>query len=148
MTDARRGPSRMRPLWPLLAALVVVLSACSGGNNTTSSGGGGQVTLNTIWMKQAAYSDDEVKAMIAAFEAANPTIKVKAEFVQYESLHDKIVTAQSTGNGQYDTVLMDTPWPAEFADAQIVRDITDKVPADFKSGVWQTTSDTLTGDRW
>jgi len=94
MTDARRGPSRIRPLWPLLAALLVVLSACSGGNNTTSSGGGGQVTLNTIWMKQAAYSDDEVKAMIAAFEAANPNIKVKAEFVQYESLHDKIVTAQ------------------------------------------------------
>ena len=94
MTDARRGPSRMRPLWALLAAMVV-LSACSGGNNTTSSGGGGQVTLNTIWMKQAAYSDDEVKAMIKAFEDANPNIKVKYEFVQYESLHDKIITAQS-----------------------------------------------------
>lgn len=150
MTDARRGPSRMRPLWPLLAAMVVALSACSGGNNTTSSGGGGQVTLNTIWMKQAAYSDDEVKAMITAFEAANPTIKVNAEFVQYESLHDKIVTAQSTGNGQYDTVLMDTPWPAEFADAQIVRDITDKVPADFKSGVFDSafTSSLYKGKTW
>ena len=150
MTDARRGPSRMRPLWPLLAALVVVLSACSGGNNSTSSGGGGQVTLNTIWMKQAAYSDDEVKAMITAFEAANPNIKVNAEFVQYESLHDKIVTAQSTGNGQYDTVLMDTPWPAEFADAQIVRDITDKIPADFKSGVFDSafTSSQYKGKTW
>src|SRR5438045_8916611 len=100
MTDARRGPSRMRPLWPLLAAMVVALSACSGGNNTTSSGGGGQVTLNTIWMKQAAYSDDEVKAMITAFEAANPTIKVNAEFGQYEPLHAKIITAQPTDNGQ------------------------------------------------
>jgi len=127
-----------------------VLSACSGGNNSTSSGGGGQVTLNTIWMKQAAYSDDEVKAMIAAFEAANPNIKVNAEFVQYESLHDKIVTAQSTGNGQYDTVLMDTPWPAEFADAQLVRDITDKIPADFKSGVFDSafTSSQYKGKTW
>ena len=150
MTDARRGPSRMRPLWPLLAAMVVALSACSGGNNTTSSGGGGQVTLNTIWMKQAAYSDDEVKAMITAFEAANPTIKVNAEFVQYESLHDKIVTAQSTGNGQYDTVLMDTPWPAEFADAKIVRDITEKVPSGFKSGVFDSafTSSLYKGKTW
>jgi multiple sugar transport system substrate-binding protein len=150
MTDARRGPSRMRPLWPVLAALIVVLSACSGGNNATSSGGGGQVRLNTIWMKQAAYSDDEVKGMIAAFEAANPNIKVNAEFVQYESLHDKIVTAQSTGNGQYDTVLMDTPWPAEFADAQIVRDITDKIPADFKSGVFDSafTSSQYKGKTW
>lgn len=137
MTDARRGPSGIRPLWALLAGLMVALAACSGGANT-SSGAGGQVTLNTIWMKQAAYSDAEVKAMIQAFTAANPNIKVNAEFVQYESLHDKIVTGQVSGNGQYDTVLMDTPWPAEFADAQIVRDITAKVPADFRSGVFES----------
>jgi multiple sugar transport system substrate-binding protein len=76
--------------------------------------------------------------MIKAFTDANPTITVNAEFVQYEALHDKIVTAQVSGSGQYDTVLMDTPWPAEFADAQIVTDITDKIPADFKSGVFDS----------
>jgi multiple sugar transport system substrate-binding protein len=96
------------------------------------------VTLNTIWMKQAAYSDQDVMAMIQAFEAANPGITVNAEFVPYEALHDKIVTAQISGSGQYDTVLMDTPWPAEFADAQIVTDITDQIPADFKSGVFDS----------
>jgi multiple sugar transport system substrate-binding protein len=96
------------------------------------------VTLNTIWMQQAAYSNDDVNAMIQAFEAANPGITVNAEFVPYEALHDKIVTAQISGSGQYDTVLMDTPWPAEFADAQIVTDITDQVPADFKSGVFDS----------
>ena len=96
------------------------------------------VTLNTIWMKQAAYSDDDVKAMLKAFTDANPNITVNSEFVQYEALHDKIVTAQVSGSGQYDTVLMDTPWPAEFADAQIVTDITDKIPADFKSGVFDS----------
>jgi len=89
-------------------------------------------------MKQAAYSEDDINAMIKAFEAANPNITVNAEFVQYEALHDKIVTAQISGAGQYDTVLMDTPWPAEFADAQIVTDITDKIPADFKSGVFDS----------
>ena len=30
MTEAHCWPSRMRPLWALLAALVVLLSACSG----------------------------------------------------------------------------------------------------------------------
>jgi multiple sugar transport system substrate-binding protein len=136
MRVTSHGHGGIRALTALLACLIVALGACSGGNNASS--GGGQVTLNTIWMKQAAYSDDEVKAMIKAFENANPTIKVNAEFVQYESLHDKIVTAQSTGSGQYDTVLMDTPWPAEFADAQIVTDITAKIPADFKSGVFDS----------
>jgi multiple sugar transport system substrate-binding protein len=137
-------------LLALVAAAAVGLAACSGAASPSpSSGGGGSggssatpatqpVTLNTIWMKQAAYSDDDVKAMIKAFTDKNPNITVNAEFVQYEALHDKIVTAQVTGNGQYDTVLIDTPWPAEFADAQIVSDITDKIPADFKSGVFDS----------
>jgi multiple sugar transport system substrate-binding protein len=122
-----------------MAGLIVVsLAACGTPSTTASGGGGGEVTLNTIWMKQAAYSDEEVQAMADAFTAANPNIKVNLEFVQYEALHDKIVTAQVDGEGLYDTVLMDTPWPAEFADAQIVTDITDKIPADFKSGVFDS----------
>ena len=137
MRATYRGPSGLRSLSALLAGVTMVLAACSGGA-ASPSGGDGQVTLNTIWMKQAAYSDDEVKAMITAFEDKNPNIKVNAEFVAYESLHDKIITAQSTGGGQYDTVLMDTPWPAEFADAKIVRDISDKIPDDFKSGVFES----------
>jgi len=151
MRVTHRGPSGLRSLSAVLAGLTMVLAACSGGaTNSSSASGGGQVTLNTIWMKQAAYSDDEVKAMIAAFEAANPNIKVNAEFVQYESLHDKIVTAQSNASGHYDTVLMDTPWPAEFADAQIVRDITDKIPADFQAGVFDSawTGATYKGKKW
>ena len=143
-----------RKILALLTGVVIALAACSGSTSPApSSGGGGTsssgtgssaptsavpVTLNTIWMKQAAYSDDDVKAMIKAFTDANPTITVNAEFVQYEQLHDKIVTAQVTGSGQYDTVVMDTPWPAEFADAQIVTDITNKIPADFKSGVFDS----------
>jgi len=136
----------VRRLAALLAVSAIVAGACSSGASPTP----GQVTLNTIWMKQAAYSDDEVKAMADAFTAANPNIKVNLEFVQYESLHDKIVTAQVSGSGQYDTVLMDTPWPAEFADAQIVRDITDKVPADYKSGVFDTawTAANYKGKTW
>jgi multiple sugar transport system substrate-binding protein len=63
---------------------------------------------------------------------------VKAEYVGYDALHDKIVTDQVGGSGSYDIVLMDTPWPAEFVKAGIVTDITDKIPADFKSGVFDS----------
>ena len=89
-------------------------------------------------MKQAGYSDQEVADMTTAFEAANPNIKVQTEFVAYEALHDKIVTDQGGGSGIYDTVLMDTIWPAEFAHAGIVQDLTSKLPDDFKSGVFQS----------
>jgi multiple sugar transport system substrate-binding protein len=141
-------PGAIRALSVIMAGLIVAgLAACS---PAASGSGGGQVTLNTIWMKQAAYSDEEVKAMADAFTAANPNIKVNLEFVQYEALHDKIVQAQVAGDGLYDTVLMDTPWPAEFADAQIVTDITDKIPADFKSGVFDSawTAASYKGKYW
>lgn len=55
------------------------------------------VTLNAIFMKQAAYSEDDTKAMAKAFEGANPGLKVNLEFVPYEALHDKIVAAQGAG---------------------------------------------------
>jgi multiple sugar transport system substrate-binding protein len=155
MSQMTRSPGARRIL-ALVAGTAIAVSACAGASSPAPSTGGGAsagaspgasggasagtapVTLNTIWMKQAAYSDDDVKAMIKAFTDSNPNITVNSEFVQYEALHDKIVTAQVSGNGQYDTVLMDTPWPAEFADAQIVTDITDKIPADYKSGVFDS----------
>lgn len=125
-----------------LSALMAV-AACSssssqspGSNDQGSSAG--PVTLHALFMKQAGYSDAEVAAMTDAFMAANPNIKVETEFVAYEALHDKIVTDQVGGSGIYDTVLMDTIWPAEFAHAGIAVDLTSKIPAEFKTGVFES----------
>ena len=158
----RSSTERGRPLAVVLvAAATIALAACSsssvspsssaagGGGSPAASGGGSPaasavgspaaaVKLSALFMKQAAYSDSDVKAMSDAFTAANPNITVNLEFVQYEALHDKIVTDQVGGSGTYDTVLVDTPWPAEMAKANIVQDITDKIPAEFKSGVFDT----------
>jgi multiple sugar transport system substrate-binding protein len=117
-----------------LAALALVVAACAGGGAASPSAG--PVTLRALFMKQAAYSEADVKAMTDAFTAANPGITVSTDFVGYEALHDKIVTDQVGGSGLYDVVLMDTPWPAEFVQAGIVTDITDKIPADFKDGIF------------
>jgi multiple sugar transport system substrate-binding protein len=116
---------------------LVAFGGCSS-SSPSSGSSGGTITLHALFMKQAGYSDQEVQAMTTAFEAANPDIKVETEFVAYEALHGKIVTDQVGGSGIYDTVLMDTIWPAEFAHAGIVLDLTDKLPADFKSGVFQS----------
>lgn len=119
----------------LLVAAVLLAAACSSGASSSSAG---TITLHALFMKQAGYSDADVAAMTTAFEAAHPNIKVQSEFVAYEALHDKIVTDQIGGSGIYDTVLMDTIWPAEFAKSGIVLDLTDKLPADFKTGVFDT----------
>jgi multiple sugar transport system substrate-binding protein len=132
--------------WRLLGtatAALLVVSACSSNAATTGPASGGlsldtttPITLNVILMQQAAYSADDINAMNAAFTKAHPNITVNAELVGYDALHDKIVTAQVGGGGKYDVVLMDTPWPAELVKANIVSDITSKIPADFTTGVF------------
>lgn len=116
----------------------LVLTGCSSSASPTPAASQAPITLHAIFMKQAAYSDADVKAMTDAFTAANPNITVVPEYVAYEALHDKIVTAQVGGSGTYDVVLMDTPWPAEFVKAGLVTDLTDKIPAEYKTGVFDS----------
>jgi multiple sugar transport system substrate-binding protein len=118
-----------------ISMAVVLVAACGG---SAASPSGGPVTLHALFMKQAAYNEQDVKTMSDAFTAANPGVTVVPEFVAYDALHDKIVTDQVGGSGQYDVVLMDAIWPSEFANAGIVTDITSKIPADFKSGVFES----------
>jgi multiple sugar transport system substrate-binding protein len=56
-----------------------------------------EITLNALFMSQAAYSEADVRAMTAEFETANPGTKVTLEFVPYDALHDKIVAASGSG---------------------------------------------------
>lgn len=100
----------------------LLLAGCGGGNGSSGSKSSG--TLNALFMKQAAYSDSDVKSMTKAFEKQNPNVKVNLTFVAYEALHDKTVAAAPAGT--YDTVLMDVIWPAEFASKKMVVDVTDR----------------------
>ncbi len=98
------------------------------------------ITLNALFMKQAAYSEDDVNAMTSDFEKANPNIKLNLEFAPYEALHDKTVAAQASGG--YDIILFDTIWPAEFATNGFLVDVTSKIKkADINKifpGAWTT----------
>lgn len=93
-----------------------------------------ETTLNALFMAQAAYSEDDVRAMTEAFQKANPDIKVNLEFVPYEGLHDKTVLAQGSGGG-YDIVLFDVIWPAEYAENKVLVDVSSRVTDEMKKGV-------------
>jgi multiple sugar transport system substrate-binding protein len=144
--DAPRGIARR--LLVTATAVLLVASACSSSATTAPAASAGAasgavdtttpMTLNVLLMQQAAYSASDIQAMDDAFTKQYPNITINPELVSYDSLHDKIVTAQVGGNGKYDVVLMDTPWPAELVTANIVSDITSKIPADFLSGVFDS----------
>ena len=88
------------------------------------------VTLNALFMKQAGYSEDDVVAMTQAFTESTG-IQVNPTFVAYEELAPKILT--SAASGGYDVILGDCIWPAQFAKAGLVLDVTDKVEVDIDS---------------
>jgi multiple sugar transport system substrate-binding protein len=100
-------------------------SSSSSSSSSSASSSGGKVTLNNLFMQQAGYSASDLAGMTAAFEKANPNIKVNNTLVAYEALHDKIVSAAPAGT--YDVVLGDVIWPAEFGSKGIVKDITSLV---------------------
>ncbi len=92
-----------------------------------------ETTINALFMAQAAYSENDVRAMTTDFEKANPDIKVNLEFVPYEGLRDKTLLAQ--GSGGYDVVLFDVIWPAEFATNKVLVDVTDRVTPEMNQGI-------------
>ncbi len=53
--------------------------------------------INALFMTQAAYSENDIRAMTADFTKQHPDIDVNLEFVPYEALHDKIVAARGAG---------------------------------------------------
>jgi multiple sugar transport system substrate-binding protein len=120
----------------------LLLSACgvpSGGRSSSDSGGSAK--LRTLFMQQAGYTPDEINAMTATFEKANPGITVENTFVAYEALHDKIVISAPAGS--YDVVLIDCIWPTELATKKMILDVTDRYPAEWANDILPGTLNTV-----
>lgn len=117
----------------MAGAVATALAGCSvtGAAPVTGASGSAGGTINALFMKQAGYSESDVAAIVTAFQAKFPDIKVNPTFVAYEALHDKIVTSAPAGT--YDVVLMDCIWPAEFASKGIAADLTAQIPASWKT---------------
>ena len=137
----------MKPVMKLILGLGLLTQASviSVGSATAED-----LTLNALYMKQAAYSEDDIRAMTTAFEKGNPGVHVNLEFVPYEALHDKIVAAQGAGSSGYDVVLFDVIWPAEFGKKGFLQDVTSRIPASendkIYDGAWTTVD--YDGKRW
>ena len=113
-----------------VGAGALALAACT-------KGGGGvaqAVTLNALFMQQAAYQTSDIKGMTDGFHKANPNVNVNTTLVAYEALHDKIVAAAPAGT--YDVVLIDVIWPPEFATKHEVLDVTDRFPSSWSSEIF------------
>jgi multiple sugar transport system substrate-binding protein len=74
--------------------------------------------------------------MTEEFLKMRPDIDVKLSFVAYEELHDKIVVAAASGAGTYDVILLDCIWPAEFAEAGWLLDVTERLSEEDRADIF------------
>ena len=100
-------------------------------------------TLNALFMTQAAYSENDIRAMTQEFQKAHPDVQVNLEFVPYEALHDKIVAARGAGGNGYDVVLFDAIWPAEFTKFDLLQDVSSRISADEKAQIFPGAMNTV-----
>lgn len=96
----------------------------------------GKVAISGLFMKQAGYQESDIRAMTEEFLKQNPDIEVNLSFVAYEELHDKIVVAAASGAGTYDVILLDCIWPAEFAEAGWLLDVTDRLTPEDRADIF------------
>lgn len=125
------GPTRRTVLATGGALGIGALLAACGVKSGDGGSSSGNQEIRALFMKQAGYSEEDINKMLTDFQAANSNIKVTADFVSYEALHDKIVAAAPAGT--YDVVLIDVIWPAEFGTKKIVEDVSSRWPESWKT---------------
>jgi multiple sugar transport system substrate-binding protein len=127
----------------LFALLTVALSIALIGCQPKATG---PATVRVLTMEQAGPTVDEMNAIVAKFNEANPEIQVEIEYVSYDALHDKITTAMASTPPAYDVFLADDIWYAEFAKAGYVLDATNRVTEDMRSKIFPAAWDITTVD--
>jgi multiple sugar transport system substrate-binding protein len=95
-----------------------------------------KTTIHVLTMEQAGPTVDEMNAIVAEFNKANPNIEVLIDYVAYDALHDKIVTALASTPPAYDVFLVDDIWYAEFASKGYSLDVTNRITPDMKAGIF------------
>jgi multiple sugar transport system substrate-binding protein len=129
------------------SALLLTLSACGSGggagatgtSNTSAPSLGSASGTITWYANQFGPTGTDVrKTLIAAFEQANPAIKVNLEQAPSDSdaYRSALTTQISGGSSSFDVYNGDVVWPAQFGKAGLAQPLTSYLPSDF----WKTFS--------
>jgi multiple sugar transport system substrate-binding protein len=109
-TTVRRVRTRAAALGVLIAALALVVAACGGGSGG-SGDSGGTTTLTFL----NAQDPGTFKKFVAAFEKANPKIKVKLQTLPYDDLNSAVQSRLGSKDSSIDVFEVDEPRLAAFA---------------------------------
>ena len=99
---------------------LLAMTGC-GGSDKEAPAAGGAATIRFSWWgstDRAKITNQAVKA----FEAANPTIKVKTDSVDFNSYFDRLATSVAAGD-EPDVITMGGAYPSEYAARGVLLDL-------------------------
>lgn len=147
-----------RSLTVTLIALMLLLSACTAAPAAEAPAADapaeGGAVVKVLAMQQAGYTPDEMDEIASSFSEQNPDVDVEITYLSYDEIYDKLVTSMATPNPAFDVFLVDDPWYTQFASAEWLLDITDRVSDEYKDGIldsaWNvsTVDDAIYGMPW
>lgn len=138
-----------------LAAVAMLAAGCgTGGGGAPQAAetleAGSKVTGEITFWHSYSEGGAEVKTLkekvIPAFEKAHPGAKVKPVTVQYDQLHQKLVTA-AAGSNLPDVVRSDIIWVPELADLGVLVPLDEAMP-DFEQLAAKTYDGALATNLW
>ena len=88
------------------------------------------VTEITFWYSFTGANETKLTEQIAAFEAANPNIKVNAQYIGgYNVIHTELASANAAGVGVPALCVINVPRLTSYAQDQLVEDLTPYIEA-------------------
>ncbi|MGN9785314.1 ABC transporter substrate-binding protein [Nonomuraea sp. ZG12] len=137
----------MRITSALAAAAVVALAAgCGGGGDGGSSSAPDQPVkldfLSLAWQKESVAAN---KQLVDEWNKANPNIQVTYVQGSWDNVNDQLVTSFEGGDAP-DVIHDDSPALSGFATKGYLLELNDKLPAELKSDIPQSSWDTVTFD--
>jgi multiple sugar transport system substrate-binding protein len=105
-----------------ITALILAVTACGGGNSTSGAQGSAKKATLTFLNAQDPGTFDKV---VAAFEKANPGIKIKLQTVPYDTLNSAVQSRVGGKDSSIDLYEVDEPRLAAFASRGYLIDLPD-----------------------
>ena len=109
------GEHTVKKLLALSLVLVMLAALFAGCNKSGSGGGSGEQITLTYWSHQEDPWNVAEDALIAAFEAQNPNIKVNRESYPYDEFESKTQTSLISKTGGADIYEIWGGWAIDFA---------------------------------
>ena len=113
---------KLLSLLVVAAMAVTLLAGCGGGKQEeASSGGDGSKKELNILMEQVPDTDYVVD-LLDDYEKETG-VKVNVEAVNYEIMHEKLMTQLTAKESNYDVLVVDNYWVGEFVEAGWMEDL-------------------------